>query len=171
MQGPGPTLSKLQNSGISDESQGIIPRTVDAIFAEIIRCQDKGKFEVVYSMLEIYQEKLNDLLIPPSPSKAASSSSLKIRELSDGTIWIQGLTEVNISSLQEFTSFLQQGLKRRVTGSHGMNSESSRSHLCCSLTIKQQKNIGGKISSKLHLIDLAGSELVCPFLFFYPIYI
>ena len=42
-----------------------------------------------------------------------------------------------------------------------MNIESSRSHLCCIVTIKQKlQKDDVRVTSKLHLIDLAGSEMV-----------
>lgn len=51
--------------------------------------------------------------------------------------------------------------KRRATGSHLMNSQSSRSHFCCIFNIRKVLLAGGqKTSSKIHLIDLAGSEMV-----------
>jgi hypothetical protein len=45
-----------------------------------------------------------------------------------------------------------------------MNSESSRSHLICCLTIKMKnRRSGAVVTGKLTLVDLAGSEvsLVC----------
>jgi hypothetical protein len=59
---------------------------------------------------------------------------------------------------------------RRAVGSHAMNAESSRSHLCCTLTVRQPGPVtaaaagagaeAGVMSSKFHLVDLAGSEMV-----------
>lgn len=134
------------------------------------------------SMLEIYQEKLFDLLSDSSSgsnnsnnitNNNNSNNSLRIRELGDGSIFVQGLTESLITTQAEFATLLQTGLKRRVTASHAMNAESSRSHLCVTIYLKQQQTVtnsnGGnaskgkvssKLSSKMHLIDLAGSELV-----------
>jgi hypothetical protein len=51
--------------------------------------------------------------------------------------------------------------KRRATGSHLMNAQSSRSHFCCVFNIRKVSiPAGQKTSSKIHLIDLAGSEMV-----------
>ena len=154
-----------------DNSRGIIPRVVDAIFrydsdhlgATANTSNGRHLREFMFSMLEIYQEKLNDLLanpIPPTSSKDNSPVALRIRELGDGTIFVQGLSEVAIKNSDDFHTLLQQGLKRRVTGGHKMNQESSRSHLCCMIFVRQLTANGARINSKIHLIDLAGSELV-----------
>lgn len=74
---------------------------------------------------------------------------------------LQGLTERAFHSTTEFHQLYALALKKRAVGSHQMNSESSRSHLCCILNLQIQSLTNGeKINSKLHLIDLAGSEMV-----------
>ncbi len=50
--------------------------------------------------------------------------------------------------------------RRRVVGSHLLNAESSRSHLCCIVGIRQVETAGRTLVSKLHIVDLAGSEMV-----------
>ena len=66
---------------------------------------------------------------------------------------------------------------KRIIGAHLMNSESSRSHMCCTITLKQRGDpadllttvVGERrhsdssrsfLSCKFHLVDLAGSEMV-----------
>jgi kinesin family member C2/C3 len=60
---------------------------------------------------------------------------------------------------------MKKGADNRAVGSHDMNEHSSRSHsiltLTCSGTPVDPKSSGlSSISSKLHLIDLAGSERI-----------
>ena len=59
------------------------------------------------------------------------------------------------------TDMMGKALKKRASGSHAMNLESSRSHLVCIMNLRQSRpHAGQRISSKIHLIDLAGSEMV-----------
>ena len=59
-------------------NKGIIPISCDEIFKRIGENQDKDKtFEVQVSMLEIYNEKVQDLLIRPDKRP---QGGLKIRE-------------------------------------------------------------------------------------------
>ena len=60
-----------------------------------------------------------------------------------------------------FEELFSLASKRRAIGSHSMNRESSRSHFCCIVSIEKSSiPAGEKITSKIHLIDLAGSEMV-----------
>ena len=46
----------------SDENQGIIPRMMDEVFDCIMRANESIEFTVKVSFLEIYNEKIHDLL-------------------------------------------------------------------------------------------------------------
>ena len=127
---------------------GIVPRVGIRLLAE-----NSHATELRFSMLEIYQEKLRDLF-----ASTIDSKSLRIRE-KNGCCTIEGLTELEFKTDAEFMKLLNAGLKKRVVGDHLMNAESSRSHLCCVLNIRQLRE-GRRIKSKIHLIDLAGSEMV-----------
>ena len=64
-----------------------------------------------------------------------------------------------MTSPSEVETFLEMGIKNRATASTNMNEHSSRSHLIYTIYltgINQIENI--TFTSKLHLIDLAGSE-------------
>jgi hypothetical protein len=83
-------------------TQGVVPRVAEMIFA---RCAEPGcgGMEVYVSFLEIYQEKLRDLLLVQKPAAAtATSRGLRIRETAKSGIWVEGLTEKKISSTLEF---------------------------------------------------------------------
>jgi hypothetical protein len=55
---------------------------------------------------------------------------------------------------------MNQANKRRATASHGMNDESSRSHLIVTLTLVDVNKKKEIVGAKLNLVDLAGSERV-----------
>lgn len=154
----------------SGKDMGIIPRAAYDIFArqDSFDCK-KTTCQVKLSILEIYQEKLKDLLTADLSKTSTLSSSnvscvsnlLRVREQVDGTVWVEGLSETMVTNAEEFIKLLHGALKRRIVGSHNMNNISSRSHLCCMVSIDQTiHDTGVIVSSKMHFIDLAGSEMV-----------
>ena len=69
-----------------------------------------------------------------------------------------GCTAVNISSLDDFKRQLQSSLKNRSTAATHLNQASSRSHFILQLQLSIFGGEKGTLTSKIHLIDLAGSE-------------
>lgn len=113
--------------------KGVIPRVIDDIF-EIIESKQDWSFKVAVSFMELYQEQLYDLL----SDKQKSQSIVDIRE--DGkSIKIVGVTEKQVTDVQETLECLAQGSMGRVTGATAMNAHSSRSHAIFTLCIRQQK--------------------------------
>ena len=140
----------------SADGRGIIPRLVDAIFTGIAQSSEQMEFTVKLSYVEIYNEKIKDLAAPTS----SSSASLKIREGPRG-VYIEGVSERYVSSYAEVLALLSEGSAHRAVSATLMNSESSRSHSVFLLTLAAtDKLTGSQRSSKLTLIDLAGSEKV-----------
>ncbi|XP_063044881.1 kinesin-like protein KIF22 isoform X2 [Engraulis encrasicolus] len=140
----------------SSEQPGVIPRAVREVFS-LVRAQeaqqDGWEYAVSMSYLEIYQEKVLDLLCP-------STQDLPIREDKDHNILIPGLTSIPMASFQDFhTHFLPASLNR-TTASTKLNERSSRSHAI--LLIKVVRTRRGpphrQQTGKLYLVDLAGSE-------------
>eukprot|EP00955_Chlamydomonas_euryale_P027891 294030-Chlamydomonas_euryale.AAC.2 len=84
-------------------------------------------------------------------------------------VYVGGATEVKTRTREEVADVLSRGSAARATAAHKMNSESSRSHAIITLTLEQHATSEGAgalphelhfLRSKLHLIDLAGSERV-----------
>lgn len=78
-----------------------------------------------------------------------------------GHIWIPNLIIQKVGSVSDVEDLIRKGDKGRSTFATDMNEHSSRSHLILSLYISTSNLVTHeKIASKLHLIDLAGSERV-----------
>lgn len=79
---------------------GIVPRTLSNFFNRQENETIKGKmeFEVEMSMLEIYNEQVLDLLVPPK-KKSEKKNGLDIRERPSGEIFVQDLTWVRVNGL------------------------------------------------------------------------
>ncbi|KAL9237992.1 hypothetical protein vseg_012475 [Gypsophila vaccaria] len=162
---------------------GIIPQAMDALFSKIQKLKNETEFQLHVSFIEIHKEEVRDLLDSSLSTKSDGAntgkvttpgrSPIQIRESSSGVITLAGSTEVEVRSLKEMASCLEQGSLSRATGSTNMNNQSSRSHAIFTITLEQMRkinhansednNLNGSmneeyLSAKLHLVDLAGSE-------------
>ncbi|KAK4290387.1 hypothetical protein Pmani_036703 [Petrolisthes manimaculis] len=92
--------------------------------------------------------------------RAKKTGATGVREDPKGGIKIVGLTEIPVTSLEETMKCLEHGAMNHATGATAMNAHSSRSHAIFSLHIQQRnsKKDESIVSSKFHLVNLAGSE-------------
>ncbi|MES1912761.1 MAG: hypothetical protein MHM6MM_004986 [Cercozoa sp. M6MM] len=135
--------------------QGLIPRLLHALFNAIAESNSSLEFTLKVSNVEIYCEKLRDLL------GTGENTKLRIRESKTAGMYIEGVNEVYVSSPQEVLALLERGQLRRACSATGMNAASSRSHSVLSVTVTQVDTASqARKTSKLTLVDLAGSEKV-----------
>jgi kinesin family protein 5 len=154
--GSGKTYTMYGSNLYDDEGKGVIPRAIEDIFAYINSEQGEGiKFELKFSMLEIYKENLYDLLNPET-----KYTDLKIKEHPKKGIYVTNLTEAYIASEEEFILMIDNADDYRVVQETGLNKNSSRSHLLFQLEIIQKFPDDTEKKGILNLIDLAGSEKV-----------
>ena len=115
-------------------------------------------YEVQVSMLEIYNEKVQDLLIRPDNRP---QGGLKIRESKVLGIFVEGLTKYPVTSYEEISKKMDEGYNNRTIGSTLMNATSSRAHTIVTIEFRQITMLAKRKSEKLsmiNLVDLAGSE-------------
>ena len=140
-------------------NKGIVPISCEEIFKRISENKDEQiHYEVEVSMLEIYNEKVQDLLVPINKRPP---TGLKIRESKALGVFVADLTKYPVSSYEEISNKMDEGYQNRTIGSTLMNSTSSRAHTIVTIEFKQV-NTQGKLKSeklsKINLVDLAGSE-------------
>lgn len=154
--------------------QGITQRGVKELFTKIdqARKQDSSRhFSVFVSFLQIYSEKVFDLLNPnstgPIQKRAGAVGTtlealpgLRIRWTKKDQFVVENLYIFEASSAKEVLDLYKYGVKNRVLASHNLNEVSSRSHTIFSVTIESQdlRDANNITVSKLQLVDLAGSE-------------
>ncbi|XP_061372067.1 kinesin-like protein KIN-4C [Gastrolobium bilobum] len=164
--GSGKTYTMGTNYNGEGSSGGIIPRVLDTIFERVKALKDSREFLIRVSFIEIFKEEVFDLLDPNSSRGEVTSTAniaaptrvpIQIRETGNGGITLAGVTEAEVKTKEEMTSYLLNGSLSRATGSTNMNSQSSRSHAIFTITM-EQKNGDDILCAKLHLVDLAGSE-------------
>ncbi|XP_062234529.1 kinesin-like protein KIF22 [Platichthys flesus] len=152
----GPTGAGKTHTMLGSSAQpGMIPRAIREIF-NLVKAKDEDEgwdYSIGMSYLEIYNEKVLDLLSP-------SSHDLPIREDKDKNILIPGLTHTTISSFSEFDKLFVPATLNRTTASTKLNERSSRSHaiLLIKVVRTQRAFPNRQQTGKLYLVDLAGSE-------------
>ena len=140
-------------------NKGIVPISCEEIFKRIANNKEPSlHYEVEVSMLEIYNEKVQDLLVPINKRPP---SGLKIRESKALGVFVADLTKYPVSSYEEISNKMEEGYQNRTIGSTLMNNTSSRAHTIVTVEFKQVQAVGKTKSeklSKINLVDLAGSE-------------
>ena len=133
-------------------NKGIIPRSISSIFSSASKAPLDIEFTLKVSMLEIYKERLRDLL--------GGSEELKIKECPIKGIYVYGLTEIFVATEAELLAAIETGEKQRTVASTRMNQLSSRSHQLFTIEIRQKFSNETEKKGVLNLIDLAGSEKI-----------
>jgi len=136
--GTGKTHTLMAPDGIA---QSIIQKVFDQI-----QTDGGNDYKVSVAYLQIYQEKIHDLL------NFNNKVELHIREKPRSGIFVENLTEYVIRSASEALSLLAFGKKRLIFAETKMNRTSSRSHSVFQLAIektpKKEKNVIEQIESK-----------------------
>ena len=169
----GKTYTMLGRDG---EEQGIIPRVIHAVIDRLngVEVEEGGnavpvapvstsspistapvmrpsKLTMVVSFLEIYNEKVLDLLSKDRRVKCDIQSTA-----GDDDVFVKGLREVEVHSVDEAFSCLKQGQAARQKAKTALNADSSRSHSV--FCIKLLDEDSGRLWSRMSIVDLAGSE-------------
>lgn len=152
--GSGKTYTMMGSSIDDPDNKGVIPRIIEQIFTSIQMAPANMEFTVKVAYMEIYMEKVKDLLVP-------SNDNLPIHEDKVKGVYVKGMKEVYVADTDEVYDVMRIGGDNRVVASTNMNAESSRSHSIVLITITQKNlDTGAAKSGKLYLVDLAGSEKV-----------
>ena len=172
MTGTGKTFS-MQGTATSP---GVIPLAITDIFS-YIRETPHREFLLRVSYLEIYNEKIHDLLSPPAASTGPvppQQEEIKLREDSKRGVYATPLKEEIVQSPTQLLRVIARGDHARRTSSTQYNARSSRSHAVVQIVVESRERSslsgtsqdtkragmtpGGVRVSTLSLIDLAGSE-------------
>uniref|UniRef100_A0A7N8WIG8 Kinesin-like protein KIF13B n=1 Tax=Mastacembelus armatus TaxID=205130 RepID=A0A7N8WIG8_9TELE len=143
----------------SAEQPGLIPQLCSSLFSRTVHEAREGEcFTVEVSYMEIYNEKVRDLLDPKG-----SRQALRVREHKVFGPYVDGLSRLAVTSYKDIESLMSEGNKSRTVAATNMNEESSRSHAVFNIILTHtlmdiQSGTTGEKVSKLSLVDLAGSE-------------
>ncbi|KAF2088214.1 kinesin-domain-containing protein [Saccharata proteae CBS 121410] len=141
------------------EEKGVIPKICMGMFERIDEVQKDSHLNctVEVSYLEIYNERVRDLLNP------STKSNLKVREHPSTGPYVEDLAKLVVRSFQEIENLMDEGNKARTVAATNMNETSSRSHAVFTLTLTQKRHdsetsMDTEKVAKISLVDLAGSE-------------
>ncbi|PYH90041.1 kinesin-domain-containing protein [Aspergillus ellipticus CBS 707.79] len=139
------------------QQPGIIFMTMQELFERIDERSGEKATEVSLSYLEIYNETIRDLLVP-----GGSKGGLMLREDSNKSVSVSGLSSHHPQSVQQVMDMIMRGNECRTMSPTEANATSSRSHAVLQINIAQ-KDRNADVNephtmATLSIIDLAGSE-------------
>lgn len=124
------------------ENEGLIPRMVRKLFDSIQNMQDDVRYALRVSYVEIYNEKLRDLLDP--------TLNPRVRGGADGrNIKLENSHQQYVSSPEQVFELLYAGQSNRSVSATKMNSASSRSHAVFMLLIDREESNGTVLGTEL----------------------
>jgi hypothetical protein len=166
--------------------RGILPRLTLGLFTVLDELRAAGaKTSVQVSYIEIYNNRLRDLLASAAPRPVSTGSSppksrpdsspnrertredqrLKIHTHPAVGVYVENLSEIGVKSYEELGKLAAIGQKVRATEGTSMNDKSSRSHTIFSVKVEVSNSIpdggspdGGHRMATLQVVDLAGRE-------------
>lgn len=139
----------------------MIPRAVQQIFDVLER--DSADYSMKVTFLELYNEEITDLLAPDEGKRP-----LVLMEDGKGAVFVRGLEEEVVCSVDEICAILEKGSSRKRTAETLVNKQSNRSHSIFTITVQIKEpdtsttDHGSEMirCGRLNLVDLAGSENV-----------
>uniref|UniRef100_A0A182PA07 Kinesin motor domain-containing protein n=1 Tax=Anopheles epiroticus TaxID=199890 RepID=A0A182PA07_9DIPT len=134
--------------------------------SEISGIEEDNIYAVFINYVEVYNNSVYDLLEESTVQKTLQSKM--VREDAQHNMFVHGVTEVEVKSVDEALELFQIGQKRKRMGHTVLNAESSRSHSVFTIRLVQAPvDVQGEnvvqdrnaiTVSQLSLVDLAGSE-------------
>ncbi|KAF8826322.1 hypothetical protein HHX47_DHR5000294 [Lentinula edodes] len=124
--------------------KGIIPLTCSELFVRVDerKAADPNiNFTVEVSYIEIYNEKVRDLLNPKN------TGNLRVREHPSLGPYVEDLSKLMVNSYGEMMTLMDEGNKARTVAATNMNE-----------THDSDTNLDTEKVSRISLVDLAGSE-------------
>ncbi|ESU37298.1 Kinesin-like protein [Giardia duodenalis] len=150
----------MMGAPASEADAGIIPRVGRELFRRA--AASPAETQVSVSFLEIYNERLRDLLVP-----AAGAQELRIRQDPAAGVFVQNLSHHAVADYDAIQRLIELGDRNRTVAATNMNATSSRSHSVFAIEVVQTavlrndagEEVGRHVKrARVSLVDLAGSE-------------
>uniref|UniRef100_A0A7N6AS73 Kinesin motor domain-containing protein n=1 Tax=Anabas testudineus TaxID=64144 RepID=A0A7N6AS73_ANATE len=138
--------------------EGIIPQLCEELFQRTGENTDPDlTYSVEVSYMEIYCERVRDLLNPKS------QGTLRVREHPILGPYVEDLSKLAVTGFTDIRDLMDAGNKARTVAATNMNETSSRSHAVFTIVFTQKRrdqmtSLDTEKVSKISLVDLAGSE-------------
>ena len=151
-----------------EDLRGVNVRALQTVFALAAVDTEEVRTSVKMSMVEVYNERIIDLLNNDAEEAEAENRKtggrgvdlpgLDVRLGKDGS-FVEGLSEWDVADEEEVLALIEKGQGLRKVASNNINEHSSRSHLAIIVKVYRENFITGAMTSgQMTLVDLAGSE-------------
>ncbi|ESO97867.1 hypothetical protein LOTGIDRAFT_103786, partial [Lottia gigantea] len=147
------------DGNLTDQSMiGLIQRSFKYLYQQVKNSPENTVIRASY--LEIYNEQVIDLLNP------SHKRYLSVRWSKNKGFYVENLFSIECAAMDDLKAVLEEGMRNRTNGSHGLNENSSRSHSMLTVTIDSEaqdqddENLYITKRGKLTFVDLAGNEKV-----------
>lgn len=172
------TIEGKSGTDYDTASRGLAPRTIEDVFTRVgLMKQNRSAastssseewrdIHINVSMYEIYMGRIQDLLRSAASAVSPCSSSVSvpfvpqkvsIQEDKNQKLLLVGLSSTRVTNAADAVTLFRTGASRRIVAPTAANQDSSRSHSVFELTLQIVFANGRTQTSKIRLLDLAGS--------------
>ena len=153
---------------------GVVDLAIRHIFMRLEDMSRGGasaaRFRVAMSFVEVYNEKITDLLSVDTGGLATANSATaaapSLRETADGVTYVENITFQSVTSADHGQRLVSIGNANKTFGRSYLNMRSSRAHTVLTLhgvfepkSIKRRADVSARVF-RIHFVDLAGSEIL-----------
>merc|ERR1719387_604398 len=111
--------------------RGVVPRTLEEVFATKETMKDTHTVTVLGSMIELYRNDLRDLIVQRKDGQPPEKLNCR---LDKGVVIVVGMQETEVQDTEELLELMTSGMENRKVAATSMNPDSSRSH--CMFIVK-----------------------------------
>jgi hypothetical protein len=145
----------------TETDPGVTPRALRELTRLVGAASSRASVSLRASMLELYCDNLQDLLLRDPPGSNKAQPRLDIKKDAKGWVTVTNLTQRECGGYDDLMALVQEGTARRRVANTQMNTESSRSHQVFSVVVESTDTQTQTVTKgKLTFVDLAGSERV-----------
>jgi len=145
--------------------QGLLLRLMNDLFTEMTTLQNEGsEVHCKVQMLEVYNEKVRDLLVPMN-SKENKDGSKAARQHPEVHVhpklgvYVKGVADEPVDSFENCVQLIEYGNTMKTVAATAMNAKSSRAHTIFKLMVEKRGGSDNTIvTSEAFFVDLAGRE-------------
>jgi len=144
--------------------QGLLLRLMNDLFAEMADLQSQGsEVHCKVQMLEVYNEKVRDLLVPMSGKDGGKDGKSRqhpeVHVHPKLGVYVKGVADEPVESFENCVQLIEYGNTMKTVAATAMNAKSSRAHTIFKLMVEKRGGTDNTIvTSEAFFVDLAGRE-------------
>lgn len=132
---------KVHVGSTDNLNNGISVRAIKEAFAQVEEARKTKHISISCSFLQIYNEKVFDLLNSSKMKKSGGKQEgLKIRWSKNDQFSVENLYVFKCADWETCLAYYNKGIKNKVVASHNLNHASSRSHCIFTLSFEITDN-------------------------------